>query len=324
MADSASVPSNPTSNPAAPAKVDTKPTTLPGNKPAKAEGVVGKPDGDVETYIVDGQEVKLTKAQAKAAVQKGLFADKQLQSVAQLRKGTESLLGALKTPEGLISLLKDPALGANPKEVFKKLMASDIIDDELKETMSRWVYDNIVVQSKKTPEQLQAEKQAAELERYKKQEADLKAKQASEQEKAQITQVYTAIRAEVSKQIQADPGFPQTEYNVRSVIEKLRVMNKQGVPITVESIDKAIKLVKKDNLTYQTSLLDTAKDEEELIARLGEERALKISKALVARLKKKAAAKDKPKEGEVVEGQRKPKNPKELQDMLNKRFGKTR
>lgn len=287
-----------TPTPAAP--TPAAPEILKTNAPAGGVKAEAPKAEELETYIVDGKTVKLTKAQAKAAVQKGLFADQKLKSLDVLQGKTAALINQLKTPDGLMQVLKDPALGLSPKDVFKKLMASDVIDDELKETLSKWVYDNVVVQGKKTPEQLAHEKQAAELAQYKKAEADQKAKAESEAQQAQVTQIYQAVRAEVTKQILADKTFPQTEGSIRAVVEKLRIMNKQGAPINVETVTKALELVKKDHVLHQQTLLDSIEDPEKLIELIGEARALKISKALVARLQAKAKAKipeEKPNQG---------------------------
>ncbi len=255
--------------------------TPDANKPGVTE-----PTFDVK---VNGQVKKLTQAQLVAAAQKGIFADQKLKSMDVLQGKTASLIKALKTPEGILGILKDPALGASPKEVFKKLMASDVVDDELKESMAKWVYDNVVVQAQKTPEQLAQEKRLARLEQLEKDESDRKASVLSAQQKQQVDGIYQAVRSEVTKQLVADKTFPQTEGAIRQVIDKLRVMNRKGAPITTESVGKALDLVKKDYLLLQQSILDADDDAESLIARIGEGRALKISKALIARLKKKTA-----------------------------------
>jgi hypothetical protein len=235
-----------------------------------------------------------------------------------LQGTTARLLADLKTPEGLIRILKDPSLGANPKEVFKKLMASDVIDDELKEAMSEWVYKNVVQTSKLTPEQLEDRKKLSDYERLKAQEDKRKSDESGAAQKAQQTQIYNAVRAEVSKQITADKGFPQTEGSIRMVIEKLRVMNKQKVPINSESIGKAIGLVKKDHIMHQQAMFDVLEDPEALIAFFGEARALKISKALVARLQAKGKVKAPAKEAPTDDPQEK------MQDRIDKKYGRER
>ncbi len=301
-----------------------EPITPPAapNAPAKPEAVKpGAPVPDpkaepTEEYVVNGKKVNLTKAQAKMYTQKGFSADQKLKSMEVLQGKTASLVQALKTPEGLLGILKDPTLGANPKEVFKKLMSSDIIDDELKEAMSKWVYDNVVVQGKKSPEQIEQEKKLARLEQFEKEEAKRKEDALSEQQKQQVSGIYQAVRAEVTKQIVADKTFPQTEGSIRMVIEKLRVMNKAGAAVTAESITKALGTVKKDYLLLQQSILDADDDPEALIARIGEARALKISKALIARLKKKGAAVPEAKDGE--------KEPESLDQRTIRKFGRDR
>ncbi len=264
--------------------------------PAADPKAIGTPAPGVATpeptqdFTVNGKVVKLTAAQVKSAVQKGMFADQKLKSVDVLKQTTEKLLQDIKTPAGLLKLLKDPALGADPKAVFKAIMASDVIDDDLKEEMSQWVYKNVVEASKKTPEQVEQEKKLSEYEKMKAEKLEREQKDLTAKQQAQAQEIYQAVRSEVSKQITADKTFPQTEGSVRAVIEKLRVMNKKGVPINPDSVSKALAFVKKDHVLHQQAMFDALENPEDLIALVGEARALKISKALVARLQAKQKA----------------------------------
>jgi CRISPR/Cas system CSM-associated protein Csm2 small subunit len=278
----------------------------------KAPPVIDPKAEPTEAYVVGGKTYNWTKAQARAYAQKGFNADQKLKSMDVLAKSSQSLLAALKTPEGILNLLKDPALGNSPKEVFKKLMASDIIDDELKESMSQWVYQNVVQKAKLTPEEIEKDKKLNDYERLKKAEDAQKAKGISDQQQAQVNQVYQAVRSEVTKQVLADKTFPQTEGSIRAVVEKLRVMNKKGAPITAENIGKALSLVKKDHVLHQQTMLDAIENPEDLIALVGEARALKISRALVARLQ--AKQKGKPKVEVKPEGDEPRKKTTELID----------
>jgi hypothetical protein len=244
-----------------------------------------------ETLKVNGKEIKVTKAQLIAAAQKGYFADQRIKSADVLKGKTEALINALKTPDGLLQILKDPALGASPKEVFRKLMSSDVVDDDLKEEMSQWVYKNVVQTAKLTPEQLEERKKLSEYERLKKAEDDRKTQDMTKAQTAKVEGIRKAVVAEVSKQLQATKDFPQTEGSIRAVVEKLRVMNKNGAGVTVENVAKAIGLVKKEYLVQQQAMFDTLEDPEKLIEMFGEARALKISKALVARLQAKGKVK---------------------------------
>lgn len=276
-------------------KADVKAEAKPVEGEAKA--VVDEPKDE---YIVNGKKILLTKAQAKAAVQKGLFADQTLKSVEVLKTKTAGLLEALKTPEGIISILKDPSLGASPKEVFRKIMQSDIVDDELKEDLAKYVYENVVKPSSLSPEQLEQQKKLNEYERLKKQE-EMRIKQEEENKQRQIVdQVRNELLSEIAKQVKADKSFPQTEGTVRAVAEKLRVMHQKGAQITGETISKALGLVKKDLLMHQQAMFDTITDPEELVRLFGEDRALKISRALVARLQAKQKEQAKPETKEEV------------------------
>lgn len=258
----------------------------------KAPAIVPAKEAEgTQEFIVNGKPVRLSPAQIKVAVQKGLFADGKLKSMNVLSEKTAALLNDIKTPEGLLKILKDPALGASPKAVLRQLLNSDLIDDELKEDIAKWTYENVVKKGQMTPEQLENENKLNDYERLKKADADRKQSELTQQNQAQVQQVYQAVRAEISKQIVADKTFPQTEGAIRSVVDKLRVMNKKGAPITTENITKALGLVKKDHILHQQTMFDAIEDPESLIALFGEARALKISKALVARLKAKGAAK---------------------------------
>ena len=288
-------------------------TAAPVAKPdAKAAPVVDPKaapvvDAATETIKVNGKEMKVTKAQLIAMAQKGAFADQTLKSVEVLKKSSENLLGQLKTPEGIVALLQNKSLGANPKEVIRKLIASDLIDEELAGDLERWVYDKRVRPSKMTPEEVEREAKLAKLEKLEKAEQERQDKDLTTKQNAQLQQIYQAVRAEVTKQIVADKTFPQTEGCIRQVIDKLRVMNKNKAPLTPQIVTKAIEIVKKDHLLFQQTILDGDKDQpdygERLISRIGEERAIAISRALVARLqqKQKAAAKEE-KQAEKGEG----------------------
>lgn len=270
--------------------------------------------GATETLKVNGKEIKVTKAQLIAAAQKGFFADQKLKSVDVLAKKTESLLASLKTPEGAMQVLKDAGLSA--EALLDKILESDA-SDAAKEKMSQWVYKNVVQAAKLTPEEVERDKKLSDYERLKKQEEARKQADLTAKQQAQVQQVYSAVRAEVTKQILADKTFPQTEGSIRQVVEKLRVMNKQGVPVTTESVTKALGLVKKDHLLHQQAMLDTIEDPEGLIALVGEARALKISKALVARLqaKTKASAKEEKVQEKSVR--------EKVTDRIDKKLGRT-
>ena len=287
-----------------------------GAAPAPANGTAPAATYELK---VDGKVFNVTEAQLRAYAQKGFFADKALKSVDVLKSSTSNLINKLKTPEGLWEVLSDPALGANPKAVFKKLMASGIVDDELKDEMGAYLYNNDPrINKTLTPEQLEQRKKLEDYERMKTEEQKRKEADLSAKQKEQISKIYQGIRAEVTKQILADKTFPQTEGSIRGVVEKLRVMNKQGAPITVQSITKALDLVKKDNLLHQQSMFDATTDPEELIKLFGEERALRVSKALVARLKGKQQAKP----GAVPEVKREGKE--KITDALDRKYGRNK
>lgn len=303
-------------------------TAAPAATPAKAAPAVDPKAQATPTpaaeptqeFVVNGKPVKLTAAQVKMAVQKGLFADQQLKSIDVLKKNTEALISKIKTPEGIIEILRDKSLGNSPQAVLDKLLESDMIDDGTKERLSKWVYERVVKPSKMSPEEIEREKKLSEYERMKAEADKRKQTEEQQQQQAKVQQIYQGIRAEVTKQIVADKTFPQTEGCIRQVIDKLRVMNKSKAPITSQTIAKAIENVKKDHLLFQQSILDGDKDQpdygERLISRIGEERALAISRALVARLQAKQKA--------SVKEEKKADGSVSLEEGLAKKYGTTK
>jgi len=276
-------------------KADVKAEAKPVEGEAKA--VVDEPKDE---YIVNGKKILLTKAQAKAAVQKGLFADQTLKSVEVLKTKTAGLLEALKTPKGVLGLIKNPDLGINRDEFIRELINSDMVDDNVKEYLTKYVYENVYKPTQLTPEELEKQKKLQDYERLKKQE-EMRIKQEEEAKQKQIVeQARNELLSEIAKQVKADKSFPQTEGTVRAVTEKLRVMHQKGAQITSETISKALGLVKKDLLTHQQAMFDTITDPEELVRLFGEDRALKISRALVARLQAKQKEQAKPETKEEV------------------------
>ena len=273
------------------APAETQATTGTQGDPKAAPVVDPKAAEVTETIKVNGKEIKLTKAALIAAAQKGYFADQRIKSADVLKGKTEALINALKTPDGLLQILKDPALGASPKEVFKRLMSSDIIDDELKEEMSQWVYQNVVQTAKLTPEQIEERKKLSEYDRMKKAEEDRNKQEQTKAQQAKVEGIRKAVVSEIKKQLDASKTFPQTERAIADVVQKLRVMNKQGAGVTVENVTKAIAQVSKEYLAHQQAMFDTLEDPEKLIELFGEARALKISRALVARLQAKGKIK---------------------------------
>ncbi len=267
----------------------------------KAAAAVAVPE-PTRDFKINGKIVKLTAAQVDAFAARGVNADQKLKSVDELQKGTAALIADLKTPEGWVKLLKNPSLGANPKAIISKLLESDLIDEETAGSLEKWVYDKRVRPAKMTPEQLQQEKDNSDYAKLKAEKEARDKNEATAAEQAKIQNIRAGVRAEVGKQILADKTFPQTEGSVRQVIEKLRVMNKKGAPITVENIGKALSQVKNDHILHQQALFDAiGEDPEALISIFGEARALRISRALVARHKLKGAKKAAPAEpdGEV-------------------------
>lgn len=259
-------------------------------QPTPAGAATPQPEA-TEEIKVNGKTYKVTPTQLRALAQKGMFADQRLKSVESLAGSSQRLINAIKNPVELLSLIKSEAktLGIEPKTYLRELVSKGFVDEDDLDFLAKETNDKWLPRQKMTPEEIQHEKEKQEIERYKKEKAERELQEMTQKQQTQVKQIYQAVRSEVMKQIAADGTFPQTEFMIHQTIEKIRVMNKKGIPVTVENVTKALNGVKQDFVTNFTAILGAYKDDpEKLISAIGEPYALAISRALVARLKKKA------------------------------------
>lgn len=248
----------------------------------------------------NGKTYNVTEEQYQALAQKGMLADQSLKSVDVLKKSTQGLIDSIKSPEQFLGMLKTNAkeLGIDPKDYLRQLVSKGLVDDDDLEFLASETHNKWLPRQKMTPEQIEQNKKLAEYEQLKKEkEARLK-DDLTKQQQAQVQEVYQQVRSEVTKQVLADKTFPQTEGTIRSVVEKLRVMNKKGAPITVENVTKALGLVKTDFIAHQVAILDSITDDNALVEAIGKPRALRISRALIAALRPNVEAKPKAEKAE--------------------------
>ena len=294
------------------------PAPTPENKPAAAPEVKKESNEPLFDVKVDGKVVKVPQSQLIAGYQKGAHAETVLNKNQEALKGLAGLQQLLSTEDGIVNVISQVSKSQkiSPKAVLQKLYNSGLISkDDAIDVSANYIDEHMIKPSKLTKEQLAAQQQAKELERYRKQEADAKKKYEDQQKAQQNQMVYEGLRKDVGRALEADKSLPQTPELVRVALTKIRVALQAGkikdadVP---KFIPAALKLAAKEYKVRQAALWDTL-DDEALIAELGEERSQKISKILARRASKVEKEKEKAKD-KKEQGKRSPRNPRELEE----------
>jgi hypothetical protein len=206
-------------------------------------------------------------------------------------KNTQNLVEALKTPEGTIAFAKQ--MGIAPETLIERLLGSDI-SENAKEIVGRVAHKLFVEEPKLTPQQIEDRKKLTDYERLKRQEDERKKQEITQKQQAEMQGMYKAIKGEVSKSVLEDKTLAHTEENLRRLIDKIRVVNrnfkaKQGRDLSMDEvktvIPKAIGWVHKDNQLHRNAMIEAVKgDSEKLISLVGEDMAMAISRALISRV----------------------------------------
>lgn len=263
--------------------VTDKSTGIPG-KNGDVPGIQAKDSGNMpppidqnsgkEKYVVDGQERWLTPEQARAYVQKGISFEPKIDQLGRLQHETAAFLETLANDPAKV--IYNERFG-KPHEVIKKLLGSTKVSDELKETLGQWYYDNVIVPSQMSPEQLEAQEwkrkatahdQMVEQQNMGRIEAENNARvnQALQVIKAQINEAMTEAGISLDSKI-----APQLAQRIAQVMQ---LGYRKGMAITPK---EAIAKVRLEIGEYQKSYYD-ALDEDKLVEQLGKENAEKVRK----------------------------------------------
>lgn len=266
----------------APAPVTQEPTTIPPPVAAGSQGagalveggeskeVASAPDPyEFDDIEIKGQKQKMkfaSKDQMKAVIQKALYADQAIKDGVQAKKGAESLMSKLKTPEGLREVLRDPAIGLDLKKfVLDEVRA--MMDDERLSPEERESRD-----AKKERDELKAWKEQREQS-----EKDAEQKQKNEA-------LANQTRKEIITAMDKFPDIPKTQATMDAVIQNMRAaFRKYGKHLTP---DQAMTVYSQQ---YWASLQDVIGklDADTISKRFGTKTLDKIQKLKLQELKEK-------------------------------------
>lgn len=225
---------NSEATPVVPESKETKATEATKRGKKKFGLKVDGEDSEIELDLDNEEEIRKHLQLSKAAY-------KRMQEKAEMQKGVQELLDALRTDP--LKVLADPRLEI-PEEVRKKL-AESIINNEIDEM-------------NKTPEQKEIEKVRKDYEKLKKEHEDAKtAKEAAERQ--QLEQKYANdLDVEMSEAIQS-AGLPRNARTVRYLAEALSFCVKNDIQMTAKELAP---YVRKQTLAEFKEIVSSLPDEE--------------------------------------------------------------
>lgn len=246
------------------------------------------PNAGKEKYVVDGKDRWLTPDQAKAYVQKGLAFEPKISELGRLQQETAQFLQTLKeSPE---KILFNPKLGLSPDQVLAKIMGSTKVNDQIKDIVGQWYYNNVVAKEAMTPQEREHAEMKAKLAEYedmtKKQQAEFQQRENDAKVQAALNQ----IKAHISEAMQ-DAGVPLDSKIAPQLAQRVaRIMQlgyQQGKAITPK---EAMAKVKNEIFEYQKAYYDML-DEDKLVDQIGKENAEKVRKYFLKQVKDKETSK---------------------------------
>lgn len=273
---------------AAPAQVDAKTTAqniaqniqnkANGNAPAGTQNNgkenAGAPPAPIDPnagkkkYVVDGKDVWLTLDQADSYTQKGLAFEPKVDQLRRLERETNDFVNSLISDPGkVLSQL------AKAKNVPLQNLVQNILkgngSQEVKDVVGQWFYDEAVVPSKLTPEQLKAREDARYREERERQDSAAKDMQIKQENQRKFEQAKALILSQIGEAMR-DSGLPSNDTPVgaemaRMVADTMNLARLKGQPTTPK---QAIEYVRRRIVEVQASYYDVLEDEK-LVEQLG-------------------------------------------------------
>jgi hypothetical protein len=283
-------------------------------KNQEAGGVeIVDPNAGKEKYVVDGKERYLTPEEAKAYVQKGLAFEPKISELGRLQHETAQFLEVLSNDPGKV--IYNERFG-KPADVLKKILGSTQVSDEIKETLGRWYYENVIVPGNMSPEQ----REAAEWKRKALAHDELLAKNEADklqaENDARVNQALQTIKAQINEAM-TEAGVPLDSKIAPQLAKRVaQVMQLGYVNGKVVTPKEAMKRVRQELGEYQKAYYD-ALDEDKLVEQLGKENAEKVRKYYLKAVKDSEKKEKKDFKSSPKRDERKTMTPDEFREYLD-------
>lgn len=255
---------------------------------AAAPEAIIDPNAGKEKYVVDGKDRWLSPEQAKAYVQKGLSFEPKISELGRLQQETAQFLQTLKdSPE---KILFNPKLGLSPDQVLARIMGSTKVNDQIKDIVGKWYYQNVVEKEAMSPEQREHSEMKSKLAEYEEMNQRQQAEFQQRENDAKVQTALNSIKAQISEAM-SEAGVPLDSKIApslaRRVAQVMQMAYKQGKSVTPK---EAMAKVKAEIHEYQKSYYDML-DEDKLVEQIGKDNAEKVRKYFLKQVKDKEMAK---------------------------------
>lgn len=275
--------------------------------------VVTDPNAGKEKYVVDGKDVYLTPEQAKAYVQKGLAFEPRMDQLGRLQQETAAFLQTLT--EDPAKVIYNAKFGT-PAEVLKKILGSTKVNDEIKDALGQWYYNNVIVPGNMSPEQREAAEMRSKLEEYQRQEQQREKERLTAEENARVSQALETIKANINEAMK-EAGVPLDSKIAPQLAKRVaQVMQLGYVNGKVITPKEAMARVKTELGEYQKAYYDVL-DEDKLVEQLGKENAEKVRKYYLKAVKESEKKDKKDFKPSLKRDERKTMTPDEFRDYLD-------
>jgi hypothetical protein len=249
-------------------------------KPADPKATAPAPDPNAgkTKHVVEGKEFWLTPQQEREYIDKGIAFEPRVSQLGRLQQEIKQFQDALINNPGAV--LANVAKSANVpiKTMVERVLASQV-NDETKEIVGSWYYDNVVKLSKMTDEQ----RENLELKQWKTQQEELSKKQNEDAyARENMARVQAAERmlkgqlADALKEVTLVKNLdtPLGEMVAKRIFDVMRMSYKTKTPITPKAAAEKVQ----NELRQLHRLHLDDKDEDALIEELGKENAEKVRK----------------------------------------------
>lgn len=252
----------------------------PADGDEKKPVAVADPNAGKEKYTVEGKDIWLNPAEARAYVQKGIAFEPRISELARMKQEIQQFEHELVNNPGKIIANISKAKGIPIKDLVQNVLSSNA-SDEVKEATGQWYWENVAKRHRMDPKDLQILEQ----------EERIKSLEAQDKEKAE-TAIATENRArvvkalgDVSAQIQetlgelgiTDLSSPASIRITKEIADVMRVSYFSKTPCTAKQAAVKVKARIQD---YQKQFYDSL-DAEQLVTAIGKENAEKVRKYLL-------------------------------------------
>lgn len=216
---------------------------------------------------VNGKEREFTEDELLQRASLAEAAQERFNEAAKLRRQAEQVIGKLRDPKQVMTVLQDPALGLSK--------------DAIRAQFEEWYAKEFIETEKLTPEQKKIREQQAELEKYKQRDKETEEQKLKAQQEAMTAQAREQVQTQIIEALETG-GLPKTNFTIRRLAYWMQRNHANGFDAPVSLVVSQVKS------EMETTLRDLvqASDGEVLVKLLGDGVIQKLRKYDLEQLRK--------------------------------------